>query len=335
MVSISSWKVTMVDNRSTLGGSFSLGRRTVHRVGLGAMRLMALHHDAASAHRLLRHAVDLGVNHIDTAAYYGDGFVNGLLRDTVASNPDVVVVTKIGAVPAPPGATVPFIPAQRPSELREGVEHNLRTLAVERLDVVNLRRHADADDDQRVSLDDQLDELIGLRQSGLIGGVGLSAVDAATLAKAIPAGIVCVQNQYSLLDRADEPLLATCAQNGIAWVPYFPLGGGGWHPAAANVVEHPDVAAIASVHDVTPAQLGLAWLLQHALSTLLIPGTSTTAHLEANIAAGDIALPAEAIAQLDALAGLLSRRKAPTRDSEDVNLTATQHNSSAERDDNG
>lgn len=289
----------------TPGGTFLLGGRSVNRVGFGAMRLLLLGADRGSAIALLHRAVELGVNHFDTAAYYGDGLVNGLLRDSAARSADVVIVTKVGAVSAPSGAAVPFRPAQKPSELREGVESNLRTLGRDRLDVVNLRRHDDAPGDQRVDIDDQLAELVGLREAGLIGAIGLSATDSVTLARARPAGIVCVQNQYSVLERSDEELLDSCARDGIAWVPYFPLGGGG-HLGTANVVEHPTVLRIASELRVTASQVGLAWLLQHTPSTLVIPGTSSISHLEENITTTKLQLPPGVVAELDTLASASS-----------------------------
>jgi aryl-alcohol dehydrogenase-like predicted oxidoreductase len=195
-------------------------------------------------------------------------------------------------------------PAQRPEELRTGVEENLAALGLDRIPVVNLRR-MDAGltipvpDDQVVDLDDQLAELISLRDEGKIGAIGLSSVSPDVLRRALPAGIVCVQNPYSLLDREDEELLGLCAAQRIAWVPYFPLGGA--LPGAAKVTDEPAVLAAAEHLGCTPAQVGLAWLLHHSPHTLLIPGTADTGHLEANLAAGSLVLGEEILAALDAV----------------------------------
>jgi aryl-alcohol dehydrogenase-like predicted oxidoreductase len=194
------------------------------------------------------------------------------------------------------------VPAQRPAELRAQVEDNLATLGTDRLAAVNLRR-ADvppgiiAEGDQRVDLDDQLAELSALRDEGKIGGIGLSHVSADQLRQAVPAGIVCVQNLYNLLDRSAEDQLDVCREHGIAWVPYFPLGSS--HPRFPKVTEHPAVVATAERLAATPAQVGLAWLLAHYGNTLLIPGTSDPAHLAENVAAGDVRLDAGAMAALN------------------------------------
>ncbi|MGH1547936.1 aldo/keto reductase [Leifsonia poae] len=188
--------------------------------------------------------------------------------------------------------------------MRDQVEANLRTLGRERLDVVNLRRPEvgpgiTVSDDELVDLDDQLAVLMELRDAGVIGGIGLSAVREETVRRALPAGIVCVQNAYSVLSRAFEDELALCRAEGIAWVPYFPLGSG--FPQLPKVADDPVVQEIASEVDATPAQVGLAWLLAHAPDILLIPGTGSIAHLEENAGAGDVRLSAEQQSRLDAL----------------------------------
>ena len=247
----------------------------------------------------MRQAVGAGVNHIDTAQFYGE--CNALIRDALAPYPDdLVLVTKVGA-DRDAGGTL--VPAQRPAQLRAQVEANLATLGVERVGVVNLRRldappGIIAEGDQLVDLDDQLAELAALRDAGKIGGIGLSNVSADQLRQALPAGIACVQNSYSVLDRAAEPVLELCREHDIAWVPFFPLGSA--FPSRPQVTDDPTVIAIAGELAVTPAQVGLAWLLAHYESTLLIPGTSDPAHLAENIAAGAIRLPA-ASAALDQL----------------------------------
>jgi aryl-alcohol dehydrogenase-like predicted oxidoreductase len=267
------------------------------------MQLERLRHDRPAAVALLRHALDLGVDHVDTAQFYGAGFVNDVIREALRPEDDVLVVSKVGAATDPDGP-FPLRPAQRPEELRTGVEENLAALGLDRIPVVNLRR-MDAGltipvpDDQVVDLDDQLAELISLRDEGKIGAIGLSSVSPDVLRRALPAGIVCVQNPYSLLDREDEELLGLCAAQRIAWVPYFPLGGA--LPGAAKVTDEPAVLAAAERLGCTPAQVGLAWLLHHSPHTLLIPGTADTGHLEANLAAGSLVLGEEILAALDAV----------------------------------
>ena len=284
------------------GGIGSIGTKTVARVGYGAMQLFETSPDNAAA--VLRRAVELGVNHIDTSSFYGPGEVNRRIRAALAPYPDdLVIVSKVGAryTGAEP---VPLASAQKPAELRAAVEDDLSQLGLDRISVVNLRRldlgpGLQAEDDQIVDLDDQLAEMIALRDEGKIGAIGVSSVPLDILRRALPAGIACVQNAYSLLDRSQEQMLEVCAHEGIAWVPYFPLGSAfpGFPKAADNAV----VVDIAGELGVTPAQVGLAWLLAHAPNTLLIAGTRSIAHLEENIGAGNVTLSAEAIARLDAV----------------------------------
>lgn len=276
---------------------------TVSRVGFGAMQLERLHDDRAAAITLLRRAVELGVDHVDTAQFYGDGFVNGILRDGLHPEDGVLVVSKVGADPDRSGP-IPLRPAQRPEQLRASVEDNLRGLGVDRIPVVNLRRldtgpGLRADGDQVVDLDDQLAVMVAMRDEGMIGAIGLSSVTLDGLRRALPAGIVCVQNAYSLVTRDDEDMLALCTAEGIAWVPFFPLGGS--FPGVPKVTDEPAVQAAALSLDVTPAQIGLAWLLHHAPNVLLIPGTADIGHLEANVAAGAITFDDATLAALDAV----------------------------------
>ncbi|MBT2414667.1 aldo/keto reductase [Streptomyces sp. ISL-12] len=286
------------------GGTGRLAGRTVSRIGYGAMQLERLHKDRPAAIALLRRAFDLGVDHVDTAHFYGDGFVNGLVREALRPQDDVLVVTKVGATPDP-GGPFPFRIAQRPEELRAAVEAELATLGMEQVPVVNLRR-TDAGmtipfpDDQKVDLDDQLAELTALRDAGKIGAIGLSSVSVDVTRRALPAGIVCVQNTYSLVARDDEELLRLCTEEQLAWVPYFPLGGA--IPGMAKVTDEPTVIAAAERLGCTPAQVGLAWLLHRDPQILLIPGTATISHLEANLEAGAITLDEEALTALDAIA---------------------------------
>jgi pyridoxine 4-dehydrogenase len=290
------------------GGTAILAGRRVARIGFGAMQLAAAPSGRPAAGRaaaiaVLRSAVDQGVNHIDTAQFYGAGACNELIRDALRPYPgDLALVSKVGADHDPRRG---LVPAQRPGQLRASVEANLAALGAERLAVVNLRRldappGLRAEGDQLVDLDSQLAELVALRDEGKIGGIGLSGVGPEQLRQALPAGIACVQNAYSVLDRSSEPLLDLCREHDVAWVPFFPLGSG--MPGAARVTEHPAVVAAASAVGATPAQVGLAWLLAHDPGTLLIPGTTSLAHLHDNIAAGSVALGPDATAALDRIA---------------------------------
>jgi aryl-alcohol dehydrogenase-like predicted oxidoreductase len=285
------------------GGIGSIGASTVARVGYGAMQLFEASFDDAVA--VLRRAVDLGVNHIDTASFYGPGEVNRRIREALAPYPDdLVIVSKVGARFSGDGP-VPLAAAQRPAELRAAVEDDLRQLGLDSVPVVNLRRldlgpGLQAEGDQIVDLDDQLAEMIALRDEGKIGAIGVSSVPLDILQRALPVGIVCVQNSYSLLDRSQEEMLDVCKSEAIAWVPYFPLGSA--FPGFPKVADNAVVVEIADELGVLPAQVGLAWLLAHAPNTLLIPGTRSIGHLEENLGAGEVALSPEAIARLDAVA---------------------------------
>ncbi|MFI5761065.1 aldo/keto reductase [Streptomyces sp. NPDC051563] len=283
------------------GGPGALSGRTVSRIGYGAMQLRRL--DRAAAISLLRHAVELGVDHVDTAHFYGGGFVNEVIAAALRPEDEVLVVTKVGAEPDPTGP-IPLRLAQRPEQLRAGVEANLKSLGLERIPLVNLRRADNgpglrAEGDQIVDLDDQLAVMTSLRDEGKIGAIGLSSVSPDGLRRALPAGIACVQNAYSLVSRADEDMVRICLAEGIAWVPYFPLGGA--YAGLAKVADEPAVLAAAQALDVSAAQIGLAWLLHHTPHTLLIPGTADTDHLRANIHAGAISLDGAMLASLDAV----------------------------------
>ena len=284
------------------GGIGSIGTNAVARVGYGAMQLIEASspEDAAA---VLRRAIELGVNHIDTASFYGPGEVNRRIREALAPYPDdLVIVSKVGARYTGE-QPVPLAPAQTPTELRSAVEDDLRQLGLDRIPVVNLRRldlgpGVQAEGDQVIDLDDQLAEMIALRDDGKIGAIGVSSVPLEILRRALPAGIVCVQNAYSLLDRSQEGMLDFCTAEGIAWVPYFPLGSA--FPGFPKVSDNAAVAEIAGELGVTPAQVGSAWLLAHAPNALLIPGTRSVAHLEENIGAADVELSADDLARIDA-----------------------------------
>jgi aryl-alcohol dehydrogenase-like predicted oxidoreductase len=284
------------------GGSAGLAGRKVARVGYGAMQLYRLRSDPDAAVALVRHAVERGVNHVDTAQFYGDGFVNDVLRRALPAGDEVAIVTKIGAEPDPAGPA-PLRPAQRPEQLRASVEENLRSLGRDRVPVVYLRRldagpGIKADGDQIVPVEDQLAMMTALRDEGKIGAIGLSGITLDVLRAALPAGIAAVQNAYSVINRDDEDLLTLCVGEGVAWVPFFPLGGA--FDRLPNVADDPVVRETAASLGVTPAQAGLAWLLAHAPNVLLVPGTTSMAHLEENLAAGDLELSPAAVAALSA-----------------------------------
>ena len=288
------------------GGEVLLAGRPVARVGYGAMQLAERPGraplPAGEAIALLRAAVELGVNHFDTAQFYGAGLANDLIRRAFAPYAgDIVLVSKVGADRV--DALSPLKPAQQPRELRASVEDNLASLGVDQLAVVNLRRldiqpGLLATGDQVVDLDDQLAELVALRAEGKIGAIGLSNVRLDQLRRALPVGIACVQNAYSLVERSAEPMLDLCAADGIAWVPFFPLGSA--FPGRPKVTDQPAVIEAARALGATPSQVGLAWLRQHAPNVLLISGTSSIDHLRENVAAGELDLPADLIAHLEA-----------------------------------
>jgi pyridoxine 4-dehydrogenase len=286
-------------------GAATLAGHQVARIGFGAMQLPGPRvwgppPDRDTALAVLRRAVELGVNHIDTAQFYGAGVANELIHAALHPYPEgLVLVSKVGAERDNQGG---WIAAQRPEQLRAGVEANLRSLAVEQVDVVNLRLLGDRQvpPDQRVDLDSQLAEMGSLRDEGKIGGIGMSNITIDQLRLALPVGIACVQNAYSLLARSGEPLLARCREHDVAWVPYFPLGSA--FPGVAKVTEHPAVVAAATTLGATPAQVGVAWLLAHDPQVLVIPGTSSLAHLAENIAAANVNIDPETMDVLNGLA---------------------------------
>lgn len=284
--------------------TYQLGQFEVSRIGFGAMQLpgpgvMGPPRDHDEAIAVLRRAVELGVNLIDTAQYYGPDVSNQLIREALHPYPDdLVIVSKVGAVRDAAGG---WPAAQRPEQLRSAVEDNLRALGVDRLGAVNLRLMDEppADPDQRVPLADQLAEMVALRDEGKIAGVGISTADRAQVQQAIDeADLVCVQNAFSLLSQQDADVLDLCLERGIAYVPYFPLGSA--FPHIPKVTENATVKAVAARHGATAAQVGLAWLLAHRENIVLIPGTSSIAHLEQNLASADLVLTDEDIADLDA-----------------------------------
>jgi aryl-alcohol dehydrogenase-like predicted oxidoreductase len=278
-----------------------LGPYAVHRVGFGAMQLpgpgvMGPPRDRDQALAVLRRAVELGVDHIDTAQYYGPEVSNQLIREALHPYPDqLALVSKVGAVRDAKGA---WLPADEPAELRAGVQDNLRTLGVERLAAVNLRLLDPIPGRTSPPFEDQLAEMVRMRDEGLIAGIGVSNVTLDQLDTAIRlAGVVCVQNPYSLLDRHHEDVLQRCLAEGVAFVPFFPLGSA--FPGLPKVTENPVVNELAHRLGATAAQVGLAWLLHHAENILLIPGTSSVEHLEENMAAGALPLTSAELTELD------------------------------------
>lgn len=282
--------------------TFPLGSFSVNRLGFGAMQLpgrgvMGPPKDRDEALAVLRRAVELGVNHIDTAQYYGPDVSNELIHEALHPYPgDLALVSKVGALRDAKGG---WLPAPKPAELRAGVEDNLRSLEVEQLAAVNLRILDHVPPGYTAPpLEDQLAEMVALRDEGKIAGVGISTASLEQVRTAIAlAGIVCVQNPFSLVDRSDAAVLELCATEGIAYVPYFPLGSA--FPGMPKVVDQPAVQAVALRLGVTPAQVGLAWLLAEFDNTLLIPGTSSLAHLEENLAVASIKLTSADITELE------------------------------------
>jgi aryl-alcohol dehydrogenase-like predicted oxidoreductase len=281
----------------TAAGSFRLGDRIVTRMGYGAMQLAGPHvfgpprdHDAALA--VLRAAIGSGVTHIDTSDYYGPHVVNRLIREALRPYPaDLVIVTKLGARR---GADASWIPALSPVELEVGLRDNLAHLGLEAMDVVNLRVGGLGGPEEG-SIEESFTALARLREQGLIRHLGLSNVSLAQLrqAQAI-APIVCVQNHYNIVHRADDAMIDALAAEGIAYVPFFPLGG--FSPLQSERLD-----AVAAGLGATPMQVALAWLLQRSPNILLIPGTSSLGHLRENLEAASLTLPAETVAELDAI----------------------------------
>jgi aryl-alcohol dehydrogenase-like predicted oxidoreductase len=280
-------------------GSFRLGDRSVRRLGYGAMQLAGpgvfgppKDHGAAVA--VLRQAVERGVNHIDTSDFYGPHVTNQVIRAALAPyRQDLVIVTKIGARRDAKGA---WLPAFSPEDLRQAVHDNLRNLGLDALDVVNLRAMFSTHGPAEGSIAAPLTVLAELQQQGLVRHIGLSNVTPAQIAEGRSiAPIVCVQNYYNLAQRSDDALIDDLARDGIAYVPFFPLGG--FRPLQSAILS--DVAARLQA---SPMQVALAWLLARAPNILLIPGTSSLAHLHENLAAADLVLHDDAMATLDGMA---------------------------------
>jgi aryl-alcohol dehydrogenase-like predicted oxidoreductase len=247
--------------------------------------------DRGEALAVIRRAVGAGVNHIDTAQFYGPDVANELLHEALYPYPDdLVLVSKVGAVRNDHGE---WLGAQRPQDLRAGVEANLASLELDQIPVVNLRRHPESD----VPFSEQVEAMIALRDEGLIGGIGLSNVTAEQYASARAlTEVACVQNPYNLADRSDQDVFDSCRADGVPYVPFFPLGSA-FHPENP-VLSTPAVRETARRLGATPAQVALAWLLFQAPTVLLIPGTSSLQHLEENLAAGELVLDEAALEAL-------------------------------------
>jgi aryl-alcohol dehydrogenase-like predicted oxidoreductase len=287
-----------------MNNSSFLGDKPINRIGLGAMQfagpgVFGPPRDPDAVRAVMRRAIELGVDHIDTAQYYGPDVVNDLIRETLHPYPEnLKLVTKVGGRRDDTGA---WLPALTPSELREGVEANLRSLDVERMDLVNLRL-LDAgheDDAPGVTLAEQLGVLQELRQEGKLDLIGLSNVTREEVEQALEiVDVGQVQNGYSILDRQHESVLDLCREREIAFVPFFPLGSA-FTGGPKTLAKDPAVAEVASKHDVTPSQVALAWLLERYDRMLLIPGTTSVAHLEENMAVGEIDLDEQDLATLE------------------------------------
>jgi aryl-alcohol dehydrogenase-like predicted oxidoreductase len=282
-------------------GTFALGARTVKRLGYGAMQLAGQGvfgppKDPAAARAVLRTAIASGINHIDTSDFYGPHVTNRLIREALHPYPDdLVIVTKIGARRGEDGS---WLPAFSPAELTQAVHDNLRNLGLDALDVVNLRSMFGHSEPAEGSIEAPLTVLAELQRKGLVRHIGLSNVTPTQIAQGRRiCEIACVQNMYNLVHRADDALIDDLARDDIAYVPFFPLGG--FSPLQSSTLS--DVARRLGA---TPMQLALAWLLRRAPNILLIPGTSSVAHLRENLAAANLHLPDDAVTDLDGVAAL-------------------------------
>ncbi|SHL97461.1 aldo/keto reductase family oxidoreductase [Roseibium suaedae] len=285
----------------TLSGTdtFELGDTSVRRIGYGAMQLAGSGvfgppKDHGQALAVLREAIESGVNHIDTSDFYGPHITNQLIREALSPYPDdLVIVTKVGADRGEDGS---WLPAQTPADLERGVHDNLRNLGVDVLDVVNLRIIEGAGlAPVEGSIEERFTALASLQQKGLIRHLGLSNATADQVKEAQRiAPVVCVQNHYNLVHRADDALINTLEKQGVAYVPFFPLGG-------FNPIQSSKLSDLAASLGALPMQVALAWLLARSPNILLIPGTSQVAHLRQNLAAADIVLPEDVLLELEHL----------------------------------
>ena len=282
-----------------------LGDKPINRIGFGAMQLagpgvFGPPRDPDGARAVLRRAVELGVDHIDTAQYYGPDVVNDLIRESLHPYPqDLKLVTKVGGRRNGEGA---WLPAQSPTELRAGVEDNLRSLRVERMDLVNLRLMSAEPDGDLMA--EQLGTLEDLRGEGKLDLIGISEAAAGTLRRALDlVDIAEVQNAHSVVNRSGEDVLELCIEREIAFVPYFPLGSA-FSGGPRQLAQDPVIAGVAQRRGITATQVALAWLLYRYERVLLIPGTSSVEHLEENMAVADVELEEHDLAELENAAQL-------------------------------
>ncbi|WGS53864.1 aldo/keto reductase family oxidoreductase [Paraburkholderia sp. D15] len=287
-------------SNSTFAETFALAGRSVRRMGYGAMQLagpgvFGPPKDRAAAVAVLREALAAGVDHIDTSDFYGPHVTNQIIREALHPYPDdLTIVTKIGAIRDDKGG---WLPAFEPAQIERGVHDNLRNLGLDVLDVVNLRVMGSIHEPSEGSIGKDVEVLAGLQQRGLIRHIGLSNVTAAQIAEAQRVtDVVCVQNHYNLVHRDDDALIDDLARQGIAYVPFFPLGG-------FTPIQSSSLSDIAARLKATPMQVALAWLLQRAPNILLIPGTSSVQHLRENLQAAQLTLGDEVRAELDAIGG--------------------------------
>ena len=279
-------------------GTYILGGRGVKRLGYGAMQLagpgvFGPPKDRAAALAVLREAVAQGVNHIDTSDFYGPHVTNQLIREALHPyRDDLVIVSKLGARRGTDGS---WLPAMSPAELTQAVHDNLRNLGLDALEVVNFRSMHGTHGPAEGSIEAQLTVLAELQQRGLIRHIGLSSVTAAQIAQGRKiCKIVCVQNLYNVAHRADDAIIDDLARDGIAYVPFFPLGG-------FTPLQSETLSGVAARLGVKPMQVALAWLLHRSPNILLIPGTSSVAHLRENLAAAGLKLPGEVLEELDSI----------------------------------
>jgi len=280
-------------------GTFRLGDRTVKRIGYGAMQLAGTNafgppKDREAAIAVLREAVELGVDHIDTSDFYGPHVTNQIIREALHPyRDDLTIVTKIGAFRDAAGE---WVPAPSKAELTQAVHDNLRNLGLDVLDVVNFRAMHNARGPGEGSIAESLSAVAELQQQGLIRHIGISNVTPTQVAEARQiVTFVCVQNLYNIVARQDDAMIDELARDGVAFVPFFPLGG--WSPVQSSIL-----STVAEQVDATPMQVAQAWLLRRSPNILLIPGTSQVKHLRQNLAVADLAIPEELFVQLDRLA---------------------------------
>lgn len=285
---------------ANLGGTYPLGDRKVRRMGYGAMQLAGPHvfgppRDREQAIAVLREAVALGIDHIDTSDFYGPHVVNELIRESLSPYPDsLTLVTKLGARRDEKGAWLPW---NEPADLERGLRDNMAHLGIDVIEVANMRVMGNIDGPAEGSIARFIEPLVRLKERGLLRHIGISNATPTQVEEARSlTEIACVQNAYNLANRTDDELIDHLAAEGIAYVPFFPLGG--FNPLQSDTLNQ-----VAASLDASPMQVALAWLLQRSPNILLIPGTSSLAHLRENVAAADLELPGDALAELNAISG--------------------------------